>query len=335
MTLMNTRFLLIFAVVLCYGAAAAEVCAQGSEATPPLRVAVLDLGETQTGRRAADHLAAALARDSLIRLVDREQSRAAARGASYAGSLNLTLAEARDLAAAIECDFFITGDAQTLRRSPSSGAIYYEAYASIFIVSARTGKLIRWARPAAVAPTPEEAETSLHTDVQRRAHEYRVAMARAREDELAQRVRELTRASEAPRIEDEPAEGSPAAQNYRPPQPYRRLRPVYTEAAERAEAEATIDASVELDAGGEVRSVEIVRWAGFGLDESVVETVRRLHFRPAMRDGVAFPVRVLLRYNFRRPPKARADLRHDAPTKALQLGSRRDGGRPMPGLKFL
>ena len=60
---------------------------------------------------------------------------------------------------------------------------------------------------------------------------------------------------------------------------------------------------VDLDAGGEVMRVEVVRWAGFGLDEVTVENVRRLHFFPAMRDGVAIPIRVLLRYKFRKPPK--------------------------------
>jgi hypothetical protein len=29
--------------------------------------------------------------------------------------------------------------------------------------------------------------------------------------------------------------------------------------------------------------------------------VQQLHFFPAMRDRVAIPIRVLLRYNFRRP----------------------------------
>jgi len=52
-----------------------------------------------------------------------------------------------------------------------------------------------------------------------------------------------------------------------------------------------------------VTRVEVARWAGFGLDEATVETVHRLHFFPAMRNGVAIPIRVLLRYNFRKPPK--------------------------------
>jgi len=58
---------------------------------------------------------------------------------------------------------------------------------------------------------------------------------------------------------------------------------------------------VDLDARGEVTRVEVVRWAGFGLDEATVDTVRQLHFFPAMRNGVAVPLRVLLRYNFRKP----------------------------------
>jgi protein TonB len=87
------------------------------------------------------------------------------------------------------------------------------------------------------------------------------------------------------------------------PRPYRRLIPAYPESAGRAEAEATVDVLVDLDASGEVVRVEIARWAGFGLDQATVDTVRQLHFFPAMRDGVAIPIRVLLRYNFRKPPK--------------------------------
>jgi TonB family protein len=60
---------------------------------------------------------------------------------------------------------------------------------------------------------------------------------------------------------------------------------------------------MDIDERGEISRVEIVRWAGFGLDEAAVNTVRQLHFVPARRDGQAIPMRVLLRYNFRRPPK--------------------------------
>ncbi|HEX8887957.1 MAG TPA: energy transducer TonB, partial [Pyrinomonadaceae bacterium] len=87
------------------------------------------------------------------------------------------------------------------------------------------------------------------------------------------------------------------------PQPYRRLRPAYPEEAARADAEATVDVQVELDSEGEVAKIEVVRWAGFGLDEATINTVRQMHFRPAMRDGTPIPMRVLLRYNFRKPQR--------------------------------
>ena len=98
-------------------------------------------------------------------------------------------------------------------------------------------------------------------------------------------------------------EKTAAAEGLRLPRPYRRFTPAYPESAAKAEAEATVDVLVDLDHEGEVTRVEVARWAGFGLDESTVETVKRLHFFPAKRDGVAIPLRVLLRYNFRKPPR--------------------------------
>jgi hypothetical protein len=52
-----------------------------------------------------------------------------------------------------------------------------------------------------------------------------------------------------------------------------------------------------------VGEIQIVRWAGFGLDETTIATVRQLHFFPAMKNGTPIPMRVLLRYNFRQPPR--------------------------------
>ncbi|MBD0373883.1 MAG: TonB family protein, partial [Pyrinomonadaceae bacterium] len=113
----------------------------------------------------------------------------------------------------------------------------------------------------------------------------------------------LSTAHGAPIIEEVPEEDSPAAKGLRPPAPYRRLRPPYPETAARAEAEATVDVLVDIDASGEIGRVEVVRWAGFGLDEECVKMIKQMHFRPAMRDGVPVPMRALLRYNFHRPAK--------------------------------
>ncbi len=270
-----------------------------------VRVAVLDFGGTETGVRASEKLSRALASEQGLSLADREESRTAARGAGYAGSLNMTLDEARDLGGALGSDFYLTGDAQTLRRSPSTGPHYFEAYASIFVVSSRTGRLVMWDRPSFEAASPEAAEKTLLEELGQRAARYAEAIRRARESESSERAQAIERiGASLPVIEDAPDDEAAAARaGLRLPQPYRRLRPAYTDEAARAEAEATVDVKLEIDEGGEVARVEVVRWAGFGLDDATVATARQLHFTPARLNGAPVPVRVLLRYNFRKPAK--------------------------------
>jgi TonB family protein len=280
---------------------AVNVSAQRTGRLPT--VAVLDFGDSNIGRMASEKLAIGLKRKSSIVVLDRDQVRAAAHGAGYAGSINLTLNEARDLGAALGCDFLILGDAQTLRRSPSSGPVYFESYASLFLVSARTGRLVAWERPNFQAATAlvEQALLSELSGFELGGR-IELSLHRAQEDERGER--ELTTDLQLPVIQEAPDdEKSTAAEGLRLPRPYRRFIPAYPESAARAEAEATVDVLVDLDASGEVTRVEIARWAGFGLDEATIDTVRRLHFFPAMRHGVAIPIRVLLRYNFRKPAK--------------------------------
>jgi hypothetical protein len=274
--------------------------AQQAERSP--RIAVLDFGSGAFGKVAADDLYSALASRKELTLLDREQSRAAAKGAGYSGSLNLTVAEARDLAAAIGCDFFVTGDAETLRRSSSERPVYYEAYAAIFLVSARTGRLLAWQRPSIHASTPEGAAQPLRSELaQPAARQWLVqTVFAAMQAERNERARAVE--TDVPVIEEAPDPDTPSAKEVQTPRPYRRLRPGYPAIAASADAEATIDALADIDERGEVGRVQIVRWGGFGLDEATEATIHQLHFYPAMRNGKPVPMRVLLRYNFRKPP---------------------------------
>jgi TonB family protein len=278
----------------------------GARENRRVSVAVLDMGGTPTAARVTERLTKVIGslklKGTTLTLLDRGMSGAAARGVGYAGSLNLTLAEARSLGAALGCDFYLTGDAQTVRRSSSARPVYFEAYASVFVVSSRTGRLVHWDRPAAEAETAEEAEALLLAKLESGVFLY--AFAVSREAEHEERARFAVNEGEPAAVIDlSTDEGAAANRDLREPAPYRRLRPAYTDAASRAEAEATVDALVDIGADGEVSDVRVVRWAGFGLDEEVVATVRRMHFRPAQREGEPVPVRVLLRYNFRKPPK--------------------------------
>src|SRR5262245_44624493 len=198
----------------------------------PLRVALLDFGNTGTARSITASFANALSSDPEISIIDRDLARMAARGVGYSDSLNLSLAEAQDLGAAIGCDFLILGDAQTLRRQASSGPAYFESYASLFLVSARSGRLVNWQRPSFQAADSEAAEKLLLAELARRSfvQSYLKAMRAALEAE--QRERSLAVASGAPVIDD--AAVTTEEQGLRLPRPYRRMKPVYPNSAAQA-----------------------------------------------------------------------------------------------------
>ena len=267
-------------------------------------IAILDFGDSGVGRLAPQAISANLGSFDELSILDPDQARTAVRGAGHAATLNMSLQEARVLGAAIGSDYYIIGDAQTLRRSPSSGPIYFESYASMFLVDSRTGGLVMWQRPSFKGATAQVAEKLLLGELSSSETRLRNLAAIRRACEEGRIKREIAIDKGTPVIEEAPDdEGTADIQGLRLPRPYRRLTPPYPETAARAEVEATVDVLVDLDANGEVGRVEIARWAGFGLDESTVETVRRLHFFPALRNGAPIPLRVLLRYNFRKPPK--------------------------------
>jgi TonB family protein len=268
----------------------------------PTRIGVLDFGSSTIGKQSADKLRASLRVIPDIQLLDADLSTAAARGVGYTGSLNMSLTEARDLGAAMDSEFYFIGDAQTLRRSSSKTPVYYESYAAIFVISSRTGRLIFWDRLNAESDNPRSAEEELSKSLSDRQATQRciAAIQKAQVEERSQRA--VIPDSKAPLIEEAPEDDKMTAEeDLRLPKPYRRLRPAYPESAARAAVEATVDVVVDVGVDGEVGKIQVERWAGFGLDETTVATVRQLHFFPAMRNGTPIPMRVLLRYNFRKP----------------------------------
>ena len=268
------------------------------------KVSVLDFGSQPVAQEAAEILRTRLRTSGAVQVADADLSRSAAKGIGYSGSLNLTVSEARDLGAALATEFYIIGDAQTLRRSSFEKPVYFESYCSIFLVSTRTGNLLFWDRPAFENSEATRAEAALSQHLRGDAFTNRLiaVIRKAQEEERIQRTVLVTAVDAV--IEEAPDDEKAAAtQGIRLPRPYRRLRPDYPDTAARAEAEATVDVAVNIGADGEVGEVQIVRWAGFGLDESTVATVRQLHFFPAMKNSAPIPMRVLLRYNFRKPPR--------------------------------
>ena len=267
----------------------------------PIHMAVIGFVRT-AGKLAASgagspeaSLAEAMARDARVALIDRAMFGPALAGLGYNGSLNMTRVEARALGAAIGCDFFITGKAEALTRSERENESHEEATIGVIIVDGRSGALAAFDFINEKARTTEEAISKALNALSGRATGFIDRMIEFRSARNAQAA-----GSSGPAIEDIPDEGSPAAYGFTPPEFLNRVKPEYTEEAARADVSATVEARAVFHADGQVGDIEIIRWAGFGLDEAAARAIRSLKFKPATRDGRPVSVRALVRYNFRR-----------------------------------
>jgi TonB family protein len=210
-------------------------------------------------------------------------------------SFNQTTDEAKIIGAAIGCDYFLLIKSETLRRFSFSKKEYFESFAAIYLVSSRTGRLVLWRLTGFEDAAAEKSEKQLFDSINNLAGEISAKLQIAATKEFSEK--------EAPPLEALPESNSPEAKNFRPPLPYKRLTPPYTAIANLYGIEATVDIEIDLDETGRILRSQIVRWAGFGLDEAVTETIHRMNWRPAERNGKTLPLRVLLRYNFKKLDK--------------------------------
>jgi TonB family protein len=311
---------LLVAVVSCQ--AAARQGERQDETLRPLRVAVIGFARTATGRAidgaAAPErtLAEALARDARAALIERELFQPALSGLGYDGSINLSTLDARRVGAAIGCDFFITGKAETLSRSERGRDSHEEAIVAVMIVDGRTGRLALFDLIIEKAATATTALEAANRALGARATLYLDRMLRAASARNALTYESAADESAAERVEEMPEEGSIRAAGFTPPKLINRVRPDYTEEADRADISATVEALAVFRANGEVGEIEITRWAGFGLDDAAARAIRQLKFNPATRDGLPVSVRALIRYNFRRLSSSEAQGSQPEPASA-------------------
>jgi TonB family protein len=256
-----------------------------------IRVALVGLGQPLTDQT----LASALREDPRIGLVDSALTDMALRGFGYDGSINMTTEQARRLGAAIGCDFFVVGKSEVLLRSERRGESHHEAYAGIMIVDARSGKLALFEFLDEKAESRDAASAALAKKLRNAAGDYGGRLASYRTGSLV-----IGASNAVEPVEELPDEESPRAEGFKPPEFLNRVKPEYTSEAELADITATVEASVVFQADGKIGGVEIVRWAGFGLDESARRAIAKLRFKPATRDGRPISVRANVQYNFRR-----------------------------------
>lgn len=219
---------------------------------------------------------------------------AAARGTGYEGSMNLARDEARRLASAVGATTLVMGAVSMREFESDNGRRAFDVVVAILLVDGASGRLLRYrtfdgrgdSRAESIASTvdPLRAETATWPAIV---------------DESERR-----RESRASDLAWDPAAvdmlGSPeGGAGLVPPRFFRRPAPKYTDEAERLRVIATVDLVVQFNADGSYGPIDVVRWAGFGLEDAAIEAVRACTFWPARKDGRPITARALLRYNFR------------------------------------
>jgi TonB family protein len=255
------------------------------------RIAFLTPDNSETSQNFRTNLETILSKN--FQVLDDSLAASVSQNLSEQNLFNLATEDAQNFGQALGANFFVLVKSETLRRSiEEKPKFYIESYAVVYLVSTRTGRLVFWKLESFQAPTNAEAEKMLAASVENLAQKISENI----EQTLVKERAEVSRAD----YEELPEENSADAKNFRSPLPYRRLKPEYTKIANLYGITATVDAAVELDAEGNIKNVEITRWAGYELDESVEAVIRKMQWRAATRNGKSLPIRVLLRYNFKK-----------------------------------
>lgn len=254
------------------------------------KIAVIAPEKIGNSEKFAEKLSESLSKNAKI--LDASLSETAFRAVNFATPFNLTTVESKNVASAIGCDYFLLVKSENMRRSAYRKPENFESYAAVFAVSSRTGRLVFFVLKSFEEEKPNEADKKLFDITDLLA------------TEIIEKLKIISReeAIEKPtqNIFELPEENSAEAKGLRPPLPFRRIKPEYTSIAYFYNIEATVDIEIEVSETGKILKTEIVRWAGYGLDESVRETVLKMQWRPADRNGKTLPMRVLLRYNFKK-----------------------------------
>jgi len=266
------------------------------------RLALIDIAGDEGGALGGAIRAIAV-REGLnepLELVDEQQVASAVHGSGYRGSLNLSLREARDLGMSIGCEYYIVGKAVVARRvgpigtEAGSGAEYYPGVIGLFLVAARSGRLAAFAFQQVEGKSEEAARRRLLSSLDAAWGQLKTGLVAGRRADAGP----PSQSSEDGAITDLD-DPSTSMNGVTQPVFYERLKPQYTSEAQLAGITATVEVQAVFRANGHVTDVEVVRWAGFGLDESARQTAARLRFKPAERNGRPISVRALVRYNFK------------------------------------
>src|SRR5207248_4939043 len=100
-----------------------------------------------------------------VQVIDRDMARAAFSADPPRDPYNMSVEESRTAGSRMDCDFLMLVRSDVMRRSSSSRSEYYEAFAAIYVVSMRSGRLINWRLPTFESVKPETAHRLLEDSI--------------------------------------------------------------------------------------------------------------------------------------------------------------------------
>ena len=255
------------------------------------RIAILDFN----GEPGASQQLRKLAESDSVSLVNEQQLNLAVSGAGYNGSLNLKVEDARALGLSIGCEYYLIGTAKVQRRLLSEREFYFDVMIAAFVVETQTGKLIKFLF--------EQARTEKEIVARERLKELTKTIWRQSSDALKSSAisNDIEKVGEVYDLDSTEA----VKLQIKPPQFFRRVKPTYTATADLAGIAATVELKVTFQENGVIGAVEIIRWAGFGLDDSAITTVKQLRFEPAKLQNKPVSVSAVVQYNFRQEEKVK------------------------------
>lgn len=253
-------------------------------------VAIIPIDRDQQTRNFTEQLGEDLG--SRLKILDGSLADSAYSSARPADPSNMTTSEGQKIGAVIGSQAFLLVRSTLQRRSAFGRPDYYEAYAVVYAISSRTGRLIYWKLQSFESTQPRSAASLLSASSSELAKEIASRLKQVLQKELSE--------PDPPQFEEAPETGTEAEKGIRLPIPYRRLKPEYTSTAALYGIAATVDVMIYLDQSGTIVQTETVRWAGFGLDDSVEKNIRSMTWRPAERNGKPIAMKFLVRYNFKK-----------------------------------
>jgi TonB family protein len=84
-----------------------------------------------------------------------------------------------------------------------------------------------------------------------------------------------------------------------PPKVLSKIEPAYTPEARDAKIEGTVGLSVEIDADGLAKNIQITRSLDGGLDQNAVAAIGQWRFKPGEKNGKPVRVGAKIEVNFR------------------------------------